>query len=89
MQIDVFGRQDCAKCDTTKHKVEHFMTKLGVADRVEFRFYDMETVDGRTEGAYRDVFDVPTTIIQRDGQDLVRWSGVPPTAGIKEHLGTA
>jgi thiol-disulfide isomerase/thioredoxin len=90
MQIEVFGKQSCAKCETTKHKIEHFMTKLGVAEKVAFTFHDMDTVDGMTEGAFRDVFDIPTTIIQRDGQDLVRWAGeIPPTAGIKDYLGTA
>ena len=90
MQVEVFGKQDCAKCESTKHKLEHFINKLGVAERVEFRFHDMDTVDGLTEGAFRDVFDIPTTIVQRDGQDLVRWAGmIPPTAGIKQQLGTA
>jgi hypothetical protein len=90
MQIDVFGKQDCAKCETTKHKVQHFITKLGVTDRVTFTFHDMDTVDGMTEGAFRDVFDIPTTIIHSDGQDLVRWAGAPPpTAEIKQFLGTA
>jgi len=90
MQIEVFGKQNCAKCETTKHKIQHFMTKLGVGEKVAFTFHDMDTVDGMTEGVFRDVFDIPTTIIQRDGQDLVRWAGdIPPTADIKNYLGTA
>ncbi len=90
MHIEVFGKKDCAKCETTKHKVAHFITKLGVTERVAFTFHDMDTVDGLTEGAFRDVFDVPTTIIQHDGHDLVRWCGdIPPTAGIKQFLGMA
>ena len=89
MEVQVFGKQDCAKCESTKNKLEHFISKLGVADRVRFTFFDMDTVDGLTEGAFRDVFDVPTTIIQQDGEDVVRWSGIPPTAGLKQHLGTA
>ena len=75
---------------STAFGVQHFITKLGVAERVGFRFHDMDTVDGLTEGAFRDVFDVPTTIIHRDGEDVVRWAGmIPPTADIKQHLGTA
>jgi len=90
MLIEVFGKENCARCETTKHKVQHFITKLGLAGRVQFQFHDMDTVDGMTEGAFRDVFDVPTTIIQRDGEDLVRWTGeIPSTAAIKEYLGTA
>lgn len=90
MQVQVFGKQDCAKCETTKHKFQHFITKLGLSGKVAFQFFDMDTVDGLTEGAYRDVFDVPTTIIERDGEDVVRWEGIiPPTTDIKQHLGTA
>jgi len=90
MQVQVFGKQNCAKCETTKHKVAHFITKLGLGGKVEMQFFDMETVEGLTEGAFRDVFDVPTTIIQNEGQDLARWEGtIPPTADIKKHLGTA
>jgi len=90
MLIEVFGKENCARCETTKHKVQHFITKLGLDGRVQLQFHDMDTVDGMTEGAFRDVFDIPTTIIQRDGEDLVRWTGeIPSTAAIKEYLGTA
>lgn len=90
MQVEIFGKQDCAKCESTKHKLEHFMAKLGVNGKIGFTFHDMDTVDGLTEGAFRDVFDVPTTIIQRDGEDVARWAGIiPPTIELKQHLGTA
>ena len=90
MQVHVFGKQDCAKCESTKHKLEHLIGKLGVADRVRLQFFDMETVDGLTEGSFRDVFDIPTTIVERDGEDVVRWEGtIPSTAAIKQYLGTA
>jgi len=90
MQVQVFGKQKCAKCATTKHKFEHFISKLGLGDRVQLQFIDMDSVDGLTEGAFRDVFDVPTTIIEHEGEDVVRWEGIiPPTGDIKQHLGTA
>jgi hypothetical protein len=90
MQIDVFGKGNCARCQTTKHKLEHFIGKLGVGERVRLTFYDMDTEDGMTEGAFRDVFEVPTTIVCRDGQALARWAGqIPPTADLKSFLGTA
>ncbi|MFW6161955.1 MAG: hypothetical protein ACODAJ_04250 [Planctomycetota bacterium] len=90
MQIDVFGKESCARCETTKHKLEHFIAKFGASERVQLTFYDMDTEEGMTEGAFRDVFDVPTTIVCRDGQALARWAGqIPPSADIKGFLGTA
>ncbi len=51
-QILVFGKQDCAKCETTKKKIGHFLTKWGIDSKVGIVFHDIETVDGRAEGAF-------------------------------------
>jgi hypothetical protein len=90
MEIQVFGKQNCGKCDSTKHKVAHLLGKHGLQERIPFKFFDLDTVDGLAEGAYRDVHAVPTTIIEDDGRDLVRWEGViPDSVDIKQYLGTA
>lgn len=79
MKVDVFGKQGCALCQTTKNKISHFIEKWGCSDKVSLRFVDMETVDGFAEGAFFDVNDVPTTIIVHDsGEMLARWDGVVP-----------
>ena len=67
MKIEVFGKQGCALCQTTKRKLAHFIEKWGRSDKVEMAFVDMETVEGLAEGAFRDVSDVPTTIISDNG----------------------
>ena len=91
MEVQVFGKQNCGKCESTKHKVEHFIQKLGLQSQVSMTFFDMETVDGRAEGAFSDVNDVPTTIIREDGQDVVRWDGIiPDSVDLKQYfVGTA
>ena len=92
MEIQLFGKQNCGKCESTKHKVTHLLGKHGLESRIRFTFFDMETVDGLAEGAYRDVdlSKIPTTIIEEDGRDLVRWEGiVPDSVEIKQFLGTA
>jgi len=90
MQIQVFGKQNCGKCQSTKHKIEHFIEKLGMGSSVNMVFFDMDTVDGMAEGAFRDVFDVPTTIIQEQGRDLVRWEGiVPDSLELKQYFAGA
>lgn len=90
MEVQVFGKQNCGKCSSTKHKLEHFIARLGLAEKVRLTFFDMDTVDGMAEGAFRDVFHVPTTIIEENGRDVVRWDGmIPDSADLKQYFGTA
>jgi hypothetical protein len=90
MEIQVFGKQNCAKCESTKHKIQHFIAKLGMDGRVQMVFFDMDTVDGMAEGAFHDVYQIPTTIVQNGDGRLVRWDGIiPASADLKQYLGTA
>ncbi|MHC4711812.1 MAG: YbbN family protein [Planctomycetota bacterium] len=87
MHIEVFGKQDCALCESTKRKILHFIRKWGHAGRVDFAFVDMDTVDGLAEGAFRDVNEIPTTIVSDDGKAFGRWEGaVPPSEEVREAL---
>jgi len=87
MEIHVFGKQNCGKCLSTKHKVQHFIEKLGLDATVSMKFIDMDTVEGMAEGAFCDVFEIPTTIIQDQGRDIVRWDGVvPDSLELKQHF---
>jgi hypothetical protein len=90
MEIHVFGKTGCAKCDSTKNKLGHFISKMGVDERVDVVFFDMDTVDGMAEGAFRDVADIPTTIVRDSGTDLARWDGeIPDSESLKAHLASA
>jgi hypothetical protein len=87
MNIQLFGKQNCGKCETTKKKIAHFVSKYGQGMPVEVTFFDMDSVDGLAEGAFRDVHDVPTTIIEHDGRDLVRWEGeIPDSEALKAQV---
>jgi len=87
MKVKIFGKKGCAKCETTKNKLNHFITKWEVDNKVELTFHDMETVDGMAEGAYNDVLQIPTTIIEKDNKVVARWDGeVPHSETVKEHL---
>ena len=90
-QIHVYGKDGCAKCVSTKAKLNHLLNKWGVGDKVEFGWFDMATEDGVTEGAFNDVSEIPTTLLVDDaGAELARWeSEVPPSAKIKELLASA
>ena len=84
-RIDIYGKPGCAKCDTTKNKVNHFMGKWGLAEEVNVTFYDMNTPDGLAEGAFNDVISIPTTIVRKATDDGARWDGVvPPTNSIRD-----
>ena len=87
MKIEVFGKQNCAICQSTKKKLSHFLDKWGFAEKVPLDFFDMETVDGLAEGAFRDVTEIPTTIVSDEGSPLARWDGgIPPSEDLKKAL---
>lgn len=78
MKIKVFGKQNCAKCETTKNKINHYLKKNKDSADTLLEFHDLDTIDGMTEGAYHDVLRVPTTIIEKDENILMRWDGEVP-----------
>ena len=80
MKIEVFGKPDCALCKTTKNKLAHFIDKWGYADTVDLAFIDLDTVDGMAEGAFRDVIEIPTTIVSHNGSTLARWEKLVPSS---------
>lgn len=82
----IFGKEGCEACKRVFHKMEYF--KNNYLPELEILYYDMETVDGLAEGAYRDVSDVPTVILEKDGKELERWKKIPPTyKRLREILG--
>ena len=80
MKLEVYGKQGCALCQTTKNKLSHFVAKWGCSDKVRIEFVDMETVDGLAEGAFRDVSDIPVTILSDNDRVLARWDGEVPAS---------
>jgi hypothetical protein len=79
MDVVVFGKVQCGKCKGTQSRVTFLVEKLGLSTTVPIRFVDVETIDGRAEGAFHDVYDlVPVTIIMDDGRELGRWEGEMP-----------
>lgn len=71
--MSVFGRKDCDACKAALAKIEYFSRKWGKAGSTRLEFIDLETVDGLAEGAWRDVYDVPTVILEDSGGEVARW----------------
>jgi hypothetical protein len=73
IKVSVFGKKECDACKAALEKITYFSDKWGKQDSTSIDFIDMETVDGLAEGAYRDVYDIPTVILEQGGKELTRW----------------
>jgi len=89
MEISIFGKQSCSKCRTTKNKLNHLLEKWSVSDTVPLRYYDLHTVDGMTEGAFRDVMGIPTVIVDDGAREVARWTAEVPKSDEIKNLVTA
>ncbi len=88
MKFEVYGKKNCAKCESTKQKLAHLATKFAPEADTEVVFVDVDTVMGRAEGAFHDVNAIPTTLVRTAAGDVgLRWDGViPPADAVKELL---
>jgi len=76
--VTLFGKNGCAKCESTKRKIDHLLGKRGLASSVEMRFHDLDTPEGMAEAAFVDVGEIPTTVVNVNGEDRARWEGEIP-----------
>ena len=85
--LKIFGKKDCPACKGARQKFEVFLNRWNLSDSVEMSFYDMDTVDGLTEGTFYGVSKVPTTILEDDSRELARWEGeVPLSQDFKKYF---
>jgi len=77
-KINIFGKENCAKCSATKKKVNHFLKRWDIENNTDVNFFDMDSVDGLAEGAFLNVSGIPTTILEGNGQILGRWDKKVP-----------
>lgn len=80
IKVSVFGKRDCDACKAAVEKITYFSEKWGKTEEASLTYVDMGTVDGLAEGAYRDVYDVPTVILERGGEEVARWVKKVPTS---------
>ncbi len=90
MKIKVFGKAGCAKCQTTKNKLEHFLKKWNYSNIADLKFFDMDTIDGMAEGAYYDVLKIPTTVVEKGSETIGKWEGeIPDSDEVKKRFESA
>ncbi len=78
MRIKIFGKVNCAKCETTKNKFSHFLQKWDCKGKANIEFFDMDTIEGMAEGAFNNVLNIPSTILEKDDRQIARWDGEVP-----------
>jgi hypothetical protein len=71
-----FGRAKCEACHKAKGKVEYFLNRWHVA--APLVCYDVDAPEGMAEGAWYDVAEVPTVILEDGEQIIGRWKEKPP-----------
>ena len=79
IDVKVFGKPGCEFCKTTVKKFETFFHRWNIEESTAaLSFFDMETVDGLSEGAFYSVTKIPATVIEKEEAILARWDGKVP-----------
>lgn len=88
MKILYFVKDGCDACKKAREKVEFFLGRWGMSDRLDRESVSLSTADGLVEAALREVHDIPTVVLEQDGAELARWTRRPPTsAELRDALG--
>jgi len=80
VNVKVFGKKECNLCKASLKKFEFFIDKWGLGEKVTLTFYDLDTVDGLTEGSFLNALEVPTIVLEEGGVEVVRWEKRMPTS---------
>jgi hypothetical protein len=72
----VFGRKTCKWCKPALGKVEHFVNHRQVPAQVTY--YDIDLPEGMAEGAWYDVVETPTIVLEEGETIIRRWLKIPP-----------
>ena len=82
MQIKLFTRKSCSKCPPAKEICVRLKEK-----GLNVLFLDVDTLEGREEGARQGVRALPTTIlVDEQGSEMMSWRGEAPDRNLLETL---
>ena len=83
MMVKIFWRQGCPKCPAAKE-----LGKKLSNSNVNVKIYNLENIDGLSEGTLFGVMSTPTTIVVDDeNKEVASWRGETPSeAEIKKHI---
>lgn len=80
MQVKIFGKSDCPRCDKARRKLDRFISERSIRHRVDIAFFDLDTPQGLAEGLWHEIGpDIPVVVIHREpiDNDLPLASGFP------------
>ncbi|MEW6685871.1 MAG: hypothetical protein AB1393_06660 [Candidatus Edwardsbacteria bacterium] len=80
MQIKIFGKNTCPVCKQTKDKFEYFLKHWGYEGKIPLHYYNLDTVEGLAEGAYYEVSEIPTIVLEDQEKEITRWTKKPPVS---------
>jgi thiol-disulfide isomerase/thioredoxin len=84
MKLLIFGKPGCPVCQSIKEKMAYFSEKH---QSISIEYFDVETVDGITESAYRSIPEIPTVILMKENEEVKRWvQSAPIFSELKELL---
>ncbi len=70
MQVKIFGRTDCPRCNKARQKLSTFFAEKNLSSQVKVSFFDVETPDGLAEGLWHEIGStLPVVIIHREVND--------------------
>ena len=72
----IFGKKTCRFCPGARHKVEYFVERWHIDAPVVY--YDLDAPEGMTEGAWYDVYETPTVVLEEGETVVKRWVKIPP-----------
>jgi thiol-disulfide isomerase/thioredoxin len=75
----VFGKKTCPHCPKARAKVEYFVKRWKVDAPIIY--YDIDIPEGMAEGAWYDVVETPTVVLEEGENTLKRWVKFPPRFG--------
>lgn len=70
MKIFIFGREGCPACKSIKEKMEYFSQHY---TPISIEYFDVDTVAGLAESAYRSIPEIPAVILMKDDKEIKRW----------------
>lgn len=79
MVIALFSKKDCPVCEETKAVIKACIDELEDQTNLTVRYFDLDTTDGLMEGSMRNALDIPTTILEWHGEEIVRWEQECPS----------
>jgi len=91
--IYTFGKTGCAKCDSSRRKIEHYIEKLELSECVDYTFYDITEEEGLALASFMDAIkDIPHTFIWKDCEEpdqyncIAQWHTAVPDGTLKDIL---